>query len=83
MTATRDSNYYRQCALFMAEAFGNEVGARRATLMSRQAFHEGDLNGHFHWKFVVDYLDGPLGRRVTSMDLDEASEDPGAHFFAG
>lgn len=79
----RDSNYYRQCAFFLADAYGSELGAKKAIAMSRAAFQEGDLSGHFHWKFVVDYLEGPLGRRVSSLELAEASEDPRAYFFAG
>lgn len=76
----QDTNYYRQCALFLAESYGVEIGAKHAAELSREAFHRGDISGHYHWKFVVDYLDGPQGHRVSGLELAEANDDPRAFF---
>ncbi len=65
-------NYYRQCAMFLAEAYGFELGAKKAVELSREAFQNGDMLQHFHWKFVVDYLEGPEGRRVSHGEIHPA-----------
>lgn len=62
----KKQNYHLQCALFLLEANGLDDAILSAVKFSREAFQKGDMNKHFHWKFVVDYIEALIPDQAQS-----------------
>jgi hypothetical protein len=52
-----NNNYYRQCAEYLRDSHGIGEAGNVATNLSMAAFLQGDLSNHYHWKFVLDYIE--------------------------